>query len=40
MSRLRALWWHLSASLWFIPSLTVLGATVLAVALVELDGMH
>ena len=37
MSRLRALWWRVSASLWFVPALVVLGATLLGVALVELD---
>jgi uncharacterized membrane protein len=38
MSRLRALWWRVSTSLWFLPGIMVLGATLLAVLLVELDG--
>jgi uncharacterized membrane protein len=38
MSRLRALWWRVSASLWFVPGMMVLGATLLAVLLVDLDG--
>ncbi|HEX6268235.1 MAG TPA: DUF2254 family protein, partial [Burkholderiales bacterium] len=37
MSRLRALWWRVSASLWFVPALIVLAATLLGLALVELD---
>ena len=37
MSRLRALWWRVSASLWFVPGMMVLGATLLAVLLVDLD---
>ncbi len=38
MSRLRAAWWRVSGSLWFVPAVMVLGATLLAVLLVELDG--
>jgi uncharacterized membrane protein len=38
MSRLRAVWWRVSGSLWFVPAVMVLGATLLAVLLVELDG--
>ncbi|TDN38739.1 DUF2254 domain-containing protein [Hymenobacter sp. UV11] len=34
MNRLRALWQHLNASLWFVPTLMVAGATVLAFGLV------
>lgn len=37
MTQLRALWEKLRASLWFIPTLIVLGAVMLAVGLVELD---
>jgi uncharacterized membrane protein len=40
MSRLRALWWRVMGSLWFVPSLMVLGATVLAVILVEIDTVY
>lgn len=38
-SRLRVLWGRIRDSLWFVPSLTVLLAIVLGVALVELSGM-
>ena len=38
MSLLRAAWWRVSGSLWFVPAVMVLGATLLAVLLVELDG--
>jgi uncharacterized membrane protein len=38
MSRLRAVWWRVSGSLWFVPGIMVLGAALLAVLLVELDG--
>ena len=40
MSRLRVLWWQISGSLWFVPSLLVFAATALAVAMVELDSVH
>ena len=32
------MWWAISGSLWFLPSLVVLGALLLAVALIELEG--
>lgn len=35
MSRLRALWWRIRGGLWFFPSLVVVGASALAIALVE-----
>jgi uncharacterized membrane protein len=34
MNRLRALWQHLNASLWFVPTLMVARAIVLAFGLV------
>ncbi|QIL74810.1 DUF2254 domain-containing protein [Hymenobacter sp. HDW8] len=37
MNRLRALWLNLDASLWFIPTLMVAGAILLAFALVFID---
>ena len=37
MSRLRALWQNVNASLWFVPTLMVAGAIALAFALVFLD---
>ncbi|HEY8947118.1 MAG TPA: DUF2254 family protein [Polyangiaceae bacterium] len=37
MNRLRAYWWAVTGSLWFLPSLMVAGAILLAVGLVELD---
>lgn len=40
MSRLRAVWWRIRSSLWFLPSLLVAGATLLALLLVELEGWH
>ncbi|HEX6318698.1 MAG TPA: DUF2254 domain-containing protein [Burkholderiales bacterium] len=40
MSRLRALWWRVRSSLWFVPGLLVLAATLLAVGLVEAGGLH
>ena len=36
-ARLRALWARLESSLWFLPSLIVLGAAVLAITLVWVD---
>lgn len=39
-SRLRTLWWRLSSGLWFIPSMTVLASMLLAVFLVEAEGLH
>lgn len=38
MSRLRALWWRVSGSLWFVPSFMVLGSIALAFALIEAEG--
>jgi uncharacterized membrane protein len=38
MSRLRALWWRISGGLWFVPSVMVLTAVVLALVLVEAEG--
>jgi uncharacterized membrane protein len=35
MSRLRALWWRIRAGLWFVPTVLVGAATLLAAALVE-----
>jgi uncharacterized membrane protein len=40
VSRLRGLWWRVRSSLWFVPSLLVLGGLALAVALVELGSLH
>ena len=40
MSRLRALWWRIRSSLWFLPALLVAGAVLLAVGLVELGALH
>lgn len=40
MNRLRALWWRVSGSLWFVPALTVLGAVLLAAVLIEAEGLH
>ena len=37
MDRLRSIWENLRSSLWFIPTLMVLGAVVLAVALIEAE---
>jgi uncharacterized membrane protein len=39
MSRLRALWWRISGSLWFVPSLMVLTAVGAAVVLIEMQGV-
>lgn len=38
MHRLRTLWWALSGSLWFVPSLIVLAAVGLAAALIAVEG--
>jgi uncharacterized membrane protein len=40
MSRLRALWWRLRSGLWLVPGLLVLGATLLALGLIELGSWH
>ena len=40
MSRLRAFWWRVRGSLWFMPTLLVFAAALLAFALVELSAMH
>jgi uncharacterized membrane protein len=40
VSRLRALWWRIRRGLWFLPALLVLGATLLALGLVELGALH
>ncbi len=40
MSRLRALWWRVTSSMWFLPALMVFGATLLAVAAVEFDSLY
>lgn len=40
LARLRALWWRVSTSLWFVPALLVLGATLLAAGLVYLDDLY
>ncbi|HEX2198287.1 MAG TPA: DUF2254 domain-containing protein [Burkholderiales bacterium] len=40
MSRLRALWWRVRSSLWLVPGLLVLAATLLAAGLVEAGGLH
>src|SRR5919112_903673 len=37
MNRLRALWLNLNASLWFVPTLMVTGAILLAFALIFVD---
>ncbi|MEX2309739.1 MAG: DUF2254 domain-containing protein [Pirellulales bacterium] len=37
MKKLRSLWESLRSSLWFVPSLLVLGAVVLALSLIEID---
>lgn len=39
MERLRTAWLAVSGSLWFLPSLVVLGALVLAAALIELESV-
>jgi uncharacterized membrane protein len=36
-ARLRALWWRIAAGLWFVPAVTVLGAVLLGVGLVEAE---
>lgn len=40
MSRLRALWWRLRSGLWLVPGLLVIGATLLALGLIELGSWH
>lgn len=35
ITRLRAVWWHLSAGLWFLPTVIVVGSMLLAFGLVE-----
>jgi uncharacterized membrane protein len=40
VSRLQLLWWQVRGSLWFVPAVMVLGATLLGVALVELDNLY
>ncbi|HVL37720.1 MAG TPA: DUF2254 family protein, partial [Burkholderiales bacterium] len=35
-----ALWWRISASLWFVPAVMVLAALALAIALIELEDAH
>jgi uncharacterized membrane protein len=40
MSRLRALWWRVRSSLWFLPALLVAAAVLLAVALVEAGAVY
>jgi uncharacterized membrane protein len=37
MNRLRTLWWAVSGSLWFMPSVIVLAALTLATVLIELE---
>jgi uncharacterized membrane protein len=37
LRRMRPIWWHVTNSLWFIPSLAVTGSVLLGVGLVELD---
>lgn len=37
MSRLRTVWWRVIGGMWFVPSLMVLGATLLGVAVVDFD---
>jgi uncharacterized membrane protein len=37
MNRLRTLWWAISGSLWFLPSIIVLAALILAAVLIELE---
>ena len=37
MNHLKSLWANLTASLWFVPSVIVLGAILLAVGLIELS---
>lgn len=39
MNRLRALWWRISGSLWFVPSLMVFTAVGAAVVLIEVQGV-
>jgi uncharacterized membrane protein len=39
-TRMRAVWWRLSAGLWFLPSVTVLGAMLLAVGLVDAESWY
>lgn len=40
MSGLRALWWRLRASLWVLPGLLVVAATLLAFGMIELGSVH
>lgn len=40
IARLRAIWWRVSSGLWFLPAVTVLGAMLLGVALVEAEAWH
>ena len=37
---LRTLWWRLAAGLWFVPSMTVLAAILLAAGLVEAEALY
>lgn len=39
-TQLRTIWWRLSSGLWFIPAVTVLGAILLAMGLVEAESWH
>lgn len=40
ITRLRALWWRLSAGLWFLPAVMVLGSMLLALGLVEAENWY
>lgn len=39
MERLRTLWWRVVGSLWLLPSLMVVGAILLAIGLIEAEGL-
>jgi uncharacterized membrane protein len=39
-ARLRVVWWRLRGSLWFLPSVLVAAATLLAIALVEIGDVY
>lgn len=39
MERLRTLWWRVVGSLWLLPSIMVVGAALLAIGLVEAEGL-
>lgn len=39
MMRLRTLWWRVVGSLWLLPAIMVMGATLLAIGLIEAEGL-